>query len=256
MRKRFITALLALFLLSGCGAAEETQKPVDAPPSTAAEDAAAGAPATVPEPEPESEPEADPASDAESDTDDNPISAPKPTRAKLYAACAEEALASEPVRLSLAPEDCGMIFLLGVTFYPTGDIQWPIQTEKKRAELTALVSESDWYLCPDDFPAQSSDCQEFYGLGNVLFLAEGEQQDVFLSRRCIVTDTFGVYLCWDGAYYVPTAERGEEITQTITDMALALRDYIQEIALTYEDKFEEDPFFILPITYEDTADAF
>ncbi len=149
-----------------------------------------------------------------------------------------------------------MIFLFGVTFYPTGDIQWPIQTEKKRAELTSLVSESDWYLCPDDFPALSSDCQEFYGLGNVLFLAEGEQQDVFLSRRCIVTDMFGVYLCWDGAYYVPTAERGEEITQTITDMALALRDYIQEIALTYEDKFEEDPFFILPITYEDTADAF
>ncbi len=243
MRKRFIAALLALFLLSGCGAAEETQKPVDAPPSTAAEDAAAGAPAAAPDPE-------IPAPDADADPE------PKPTRAKLYAACVEEALAGEPVRLSLTPEDCGWIFLLGVTFYPTGDIQWPIQTEKKRAELTSLVSESDWYLCPDDFPALSSDCQEFYGLGNVLFLAEGEQQDVFLSRRCIVTDMFGVYLCWDGAYYVPTAERGEEITQTITDMALALRDYIQEIALTYEDKFEEDPFFILPITYEDTADAF
>lgn len=253
MRKRFITALLALFLLSGCGAAEETQKPVDAPPSTAAEDAAAGAPAAVPEPEiPEPDPEADPASDA----DDNPIFALAPTREKLYAACVEEALSGEPVRLSLVPEDCGMIFLLGVTFYPTGDIQWPIQTEKKRAELTALVSESDWYLCPDDFSAQSSDRTESYGLGNVLFLAEGEQQDAFLSRRCIVTDTFGVYICWDGAYYVPTAERGEEITQTVTDMALALCAYIQEIALTYEDKFEEDPFFILPITYEDTADAF
>ena len=77
MYQRFIAALLALFLLSGCGAAEETQKPVDAPPSTAAEDAAAGAPAAAPEPEPESEPEADPASDAGSDTDDNPISAPQ-----------------------------------------------------------------------------------------------------------------------------------------------------------------------------------
>lgn len=199
-----------------------------------------------------------PIDDAADTSPDVPEPEPAPTQTaeERYNECVEEALSGEPVRLSLAPEDCGMIFLLGVTFYPTGDIQWPIQSEEKRAELTALVSESDLYLCPDDFSTQSSDRTESYGLGNVLFLAEGEQQDVFLSRRCIVTDTFGVYICWDGAYYVPTAERGEEITQTVTDMALALCAYIQEIALTYEDKFEEDPFFILPITYEDTADAF
>ena len=256
MYQRFIAALLALFLLSGCGATEETQKPVDAPPSTAAGDAADDASAAVPDPEPEPEPEADPASDAGSDADDNPIFALAPTRAKLYAACVEEALSGEPVRLSLAPEDCDRIDLIGWITYPTGDDQWPIQTVEKQTILTSLISESDWYLCPDDFPALTSDCRHFYGLEGVMFLSEGEQQDVFLSRRCIVTDMFGVYLCWDGAYYVPTAERGEEITQTITDMALALRAYIQEIALTYEDRFEEDPFFILPINYEDTADAF
>lgn len=257
MLKWFITALLALFLLSGCGAAEETQKPVDGPPSTAAEAAAADASAAVPEPEPEPpepEPESDPGTDP--DADDNPIFALAPTRAKLYAACVEEALAGEPVRLSLAPEDCDRIDLIGWIMYATGDDQWRIQTAEKQTILTSLISESDWYLCPDDFPALTSDCRHFYGLEGVMFLSEGEQQDVFLSRRCIITDMFGVYICWDGAYYVPTAERGEEITQTITDMALALSRYIQEIALTYEDKFEEDPFFILPINYEDTADAF
>ena len=256
MLKRFITALLALFLLSGCGAAEETQKPVDAPPSTAAEDAATGAPAAVPEseipePDPEPEPEADPASDA----DDNPIFALAPTREKLYAACVEEALSGEPVRLSLAPEDCAWIALLGCIIYPTGDDQWLIQTAEKQAILTSLVSESDLYLCPDDFldrrnayqPKNASEC--------VLFLGAEEASEQ-LTQRCIVTDALDVYIRWDGAYYIPTAERGEEIRQTVTDMAFALRDYMQEIVNTYADEMEKDMFFTPPIYPEDTADAF
>ncbi len=231
----------------------------DAAAADLAGDAADAVPEPEPEPEspePDPEPEADPGTDSESDADDNPIFALAPTRAKLYAACVEEALSGEPVRLSLAPEDCDWIDLIGWIIYPTGDDQWRIQTAEKQTILTSLISESDWYLCPDDFPALTSDCRHFYSLEGVMFLSEGEQQGAFLSRRCIMTDMFGVYICWDGEYYVPTAERGEEIRQTVTDMALALRDYIQEIALTYEDKFAEDPFFILPINYEDTADAF
>ena len=240
MRKYFIFTLLALILLSGCGAETEPLEPADAPPASAS-DPAGGDPSDAPDAEPEPEPEPEPA--------------PAQTAEERYNECVEETLSGEPVRLSLTPEDCAWIALFGCIIYPTGDDQWLIQTAEKQAILTSLVSESDLYPCPDDFlerrnvyqPKNASEC--------VLFLGAEEASEQ-LTERCIVTDAFDVYIRWDGAYYIPTAERGEEIRQTITGMAFALRDYMQEIVNTYADEMEKDMLFIPPIFPEDTADAF
>lgn len=180
---------------------------------------------------------------------------PTQTAEEQYNACVEETLSGEPVRLSLAPEDCAWIALFGYIMYPTGDDQWLIQTAEKQAILTSLVSGSDLYLCPDDFLEQRSAYQPNNVSECVLFLGAEEASEQ-LTERCIVTDALDVYICWDGAYYIPTAERGAEIRQTVTDMAFALRDYMQEIANTYADEIEKDRFFFLPIYPEDTADAF
>ena len=181
--------------------------------------------------------------------------APTQTAEEQYNACVEETLSGKPVRLSLAPEDCAWIALFGCIIYPTGDDQWLIQTAEKQTVLTSLVSESDLYLCPDDFLERRNAYQPKNASECVLFLGAEEASEQ-LTQRCIVTDALDVYIRWDGAYYIPTAERGAEIRQTVTDMAFALRDYMQEIMNTYADEMEKDMFFTPPIYPEDTADAF
>lgn len=232
-----VVLLLLVFLLSACQGQESINNATSAENNTV--------PTIVSSP---------PSAERDASEEDAQL-APTQTAEERYYACVEETLSGEPVRLSLAPEDCAWIALFGCIMYPTGDDQWLIQTAEKQTILTSLVSESDLYLCPDDFLERRNAYQPKNASEYVLFLGAEEASEQ-PTERCIVTDALDVYIRWDGAYYIPTAERGEEIRQTVTDMALALCDYMQEIVNTYADEMEKDMFFIPPIFPEDTADAF
>lgn len=185
---------------------------------------------------------------------DGLVSAPEPTASEQLAACEQRAREGAAERLTLPPE-VTRFYLFGFVHYATGDDQWPIQTAEKRAILTALLTESALYRCPDEFIELRERCRLENSFECVLFAREGEDTEQ-ITNYSIVADSLGAYICWDGAYYIPSEARSEEISQTILDMAYALQDHINTLAADYSDEIAADHFFSLPIRETDTADAF
>lgn len=182
-------------------------------------------------------------------------SSTEPTNEEQYAACVNKAFSGEPVRLAFSPTDFdrALLFVMPILF-ETGEIMWDIQREDNRAMLVALVSESDLYLCPDNFIELRGKAYRMDDCDDVLFLAPDARD--YTDAFCrIVTDGFGVYVYWHGAYYIPTDDRADEIAECIYTLTYDLADYISQLVRPYSDR-RLDPLFVLPIGPEDTADAF